>query len=195
MDLLLFITLLLSDVLILLLAIPQLREKVVSLFAPKKEENAKSQQDQKRTPTKELIIRTLKQMNVNPQEDENGNSRLLGEYQGQYFWFIYNESIVMTIYYPSWYEVSLLDINKFSCLTKAINTLNSYSSVTTHYIIDKEEDTVRVNSDRTVIFPETLPDLSNYMEYLLHDFFDARNRFTAEMERLMVQQQSLKEKN
>lgn len=120
--------------------------------------------------TRELLLRTLREMGC-PVSDEQDN-KLNFQYQGGHFIAnVNNESPFVRMYYLGWESCSLFDSESFATLKQVINIVNSYCMVNVYYYVDKNTDTVWVNSSRDFLLIPQIPDTPNYLKQELNRFF------------------------
>ncbi len=132
--------------------------------------------------TRDLLIRTLQEMGCPVKIDNLQNIEF--SYQGQQFIALAaNELLCIDIIYPWWHSCSLFNVEYLGQLKKAINEVNSNGRVCTYTLISNEQDTVGVHSRKNLLFIPQIPNLTDYLQAMLADFFRTRHHLEAEMEK------------
>ena len=133
--------------------------------------------------TRNLLIKTL--MNIGCQSEENKETgRIRFIYQGECFSIdAENESPFITIWDTYWARISLanLEINK---LKDAINEKNISMRPTIFYSIEKEESEVCLHCKYVMPFIIEIPDINNYLQANLNNFFIAHECLKVEFKNL-----------
>ena len=133
--------------------------------------------------TRNLLIKTL--MNIGCQSEENKETgRIRFIYQGECFSIdAENESPFITIWDTYWARISLanLEINK---LQDAINETNISMRPTIFYSIEKEESEVCLHCKYVMPFIIEIPDINNYLQANLNNFFIAHECLKVEFKNL-----------
>ena len=133
--------------------------------------------------TRNLLIKTL--MNTGCQSEENKETgRIRFIYQGECFSIdAENESPFITIWDTYWARISLanLEINK---LKDAINETNISMRPTIFYSIEKEESEVCLHCKYVMPFIIEIPDINNYLQANLNNFFIAHECLKVEFKNL-----------
>lgn len=133
--------------------------------------------------TQNLLIKTLMNMGCRSEENkETGRIRFI--YQGEYFSIdAEDKSPFITVWDTYWARVSLenLDINK---LKDAINETNISMRPTIFYSIEKEESEVCLHCKYTMPFIIGIPDINNYLQANLNNFFIAHECLKVEFKNL-----------
>lgn len=133
--------------------------------------------------TRNLLIKTL--MNIGCQSEENKETgRIRFIYQGECFSIdAENESPFITIWDTYWARISLanLEINK---LKDAINETNISMRPTIFYSIEKEESEVCLHCKYVMPFIIEIPDINNYLQANLNNFFIAHECLKVEFKNL-----------
>ena len=133
--------------------------------------------------TRNLLIKTL--MNIGCQSEENKETgRIRFIYQGECFSIdAENESPFITIWDTYWARISLanLEINK---LKDAINETNISMRPTIFYSIEKEESEVCLHCKYVMPYIIEIPDINNYLQANLNNFFIAHECLKVEFKNL-----------
>lgn len=132
--------------------------------------------------TRDLLIRTLQEMGCPVKIDDHQNIEFA--YQGQQFIALAaNELLCIDIIYPWWHSCSLFNVEYLGQLKKAINEVNSNGRVCTYSLVSNEQDTVGVHSRKNLLFIPQIPNLTDYLQAMLSDFFRTRHHLEAEMDK------------
>ena len=133
--------------------------------------------------TRNLLIKTL--MNIGCQSEENKETgRIRFIYQGECFSIdAENESPFITIWDTYWARISLanLEINK---LKDAINETNISMRPTIFYAIENEESEFCLHCKYVMPFIIEIPDINNYLQANLNNFFIAHECLKVEFKNL-----------
>lgn len=126
------------------------------------------------TGSRDLFLDTLTKMGCPYQVDEEDNSICFEYYGCTFYAEADNEQPYVNIYYYSWGEMDLEDvedIGETAAIRKAINEANWRNRVITVFTIDKEEKTMYVHGREEFLFIPEIPDLVNYLKTELSRFF------------------------
>lgn len=137
-------------------------------------------------PTRVLVMRTLKNMGTEPELDEKENFRF--QYQGEHFMIeADNDCLFINVYDLWWYHLSTYcDVEEFARMQKVVNLINSYSSCTVLYTINKDAEMIGVHSKKNMLFIQQIPNLEGYLASVLDDFFKVQRTVITEIEKMKV---------
>ena len=137
-------------------------------------------------PTRVLVMRTLRNMGVEPKVDENEN--ILFQYQGEHFMIeAENECLFINVYDLWWYHLSTYcDVEEFARMQKVVNLINRYSSCTVLYTVNKEAEMIGVHSKKNMLFVQQIPNLEGYLASVLDGFFKVQRNVMTEIEKMKV---------
>ena len=120
---------------------------------------------------KELLMTVLKEMNCQPEEDQQEPDRILVAYQGERFIIDYSEnSKYISIHDVWWYNAPLDDIELLSDIRKVVNACNFDNHTTLIYTINTEENVIGVHTRQSMLF---VPEIHNLKDYLAAQFVDS----------------------
>ena len=120
------------------------------------------------TPT--LVRAILTKLNCQQEENEDGT--LVFSYQGETFWVnSRSDTSWIRIVDLSWFNCPLDQLEEVSCVQRAINSANSVQQCTACYIIDKEENQMRVYSKADILIKSVFPYPDQYLQSWLAAFF------------------------
>ena len=133
--------------------------------------------------TRNLLIKTL--MNIGCQSEENKETgRIRFIYQGECFSIdAENESPFITIWDTYWARISLANL-EITKLKDAINETNISMRPTIFYSIEKEESEVCLHCKYVMPFIIEIPDINNYLQANLNNFFIAHECLKVEFKNL-----------
>ena len=128
-------------------------------------EQASIPQQQAMLSTKDLVMRTLRDIGCNPYVNEQDDNRIDFHYQGGYFFIATHDKLAfIDLYFAWWYDAPLDDIDALSAIQKAVNKANCKNiGCNVMYTIHQKEGIVRVHSRSQLLF---LPDI-RYMDLYL----------------------------
>jgi len=134
--------------------------------------------------TKDLVFETLKQMNCECEEREDGS--LVFTYQGENFIIeASNDCLFINLLDVWWYELSTFcDLKEFANMRKAVNEVNLHANCTVLYTVNTEREKFALHTRKNMIFIRQIPDLKGYLESTLSDFFQVKREVLLEMEKL-----------
>ncbi|MBR3479881.1 MAG: hypothetical protein IKH32_04140 [Prevotella sp.] len=137
-------------------------------------------------PTRVLVMRTLKNMGTEPELDEKENFRF--QYQGEHFMIeADNDCLFINVYDLWWYHLSTYcDVEEFARMQKVVNLINSYSSCTVLYTINKDAEMIGVHSKKNMLFIQQIPNLEGYLASVLDVFFKVQRTVITEIEKMKV---------
>lgn len=139
---------------------------------------------------RDLFLETLTKIGCQYDLTEDGDD-IYFAYQGEHFLVnASNKRRAIYIYDIKWGQVELYDIEEVSRLRKAINKANLETTVTTLYTIDESENSMSVHCKTCILFVPQIPDIENYLSWVLSEFFDAHQCVGAEMARLREKEKS-----
>lgn len=121
--------------------------------------------------TRTLFLDTLTKIGC--QYELNGESNIIGfPYQGGYFMAIAeNDSSEVQIYDTYWGSINLDNTDEVSRMKTSVNEANKRTTVNVVYTIDEEKNRMFIYSRKDFIFSDTLPDMEDYLRFVLDSFF------------------------
>ena len=130
-----------------------------------------------RTPV-EMMKETLEALNCELKQDEEFETRYHFEYQGEHFQLDTNEgSCIFFISDLFWESCELSDVEEVTLYRRAINEAARYSGIALIYSISNEYNKFYVHTVREFAMPTGMPDVKNYMKYILGEFFRVHKLF------------------
>jgi len=141
------------------------------------------------SPTRVLLIKTLKRMGCEPEVDEK-NENIWFDYQGEHFMVeSSNDCLYVNVYDIWWYQVSLEDgVEEFARMQKTVNLINGWANCTVLYSVRQEDGIAGVHLKKNMLYIEQIPELDKYLAGTLEGFFQTQRLFMTELEKLKVQE-------
>ena len=164
-------------------------EEVSRLLAlqEEKEQINKAKEEVKDIPPRNLLIRTLDEMDCQPKSDEYG--RINFQYQGVAFLAeASNEVNFVSIIWPWCHQVYRFDIDEFSRVRKVINELNNGSCCALFYQINEETDEIGIHIRKHFFFTSDIPMISNYLRIMLTMLFRTQQELMIRVEKEKLQE-------
>ena len=141
--------------------------------------------------TKTLLVETLDKMGypytVEQDDKTNRCGRIRLAYMGYNFIIWLEDSDFIFIQLFRWMVVDASDVDDVSQVRRAINETNWTNAVTTVYDFDQKANDMLISSDATVQLIPQNPDLSEYLERWLGEFFRAQKVLMLEWKRMVNQ--------
>ena len=97
---------------------------------------------------------------------------------------------MITIWDYWWSGFDLYDIDTLSRVKRAINDANIKAPVTTVYSIDEEDGKVGVHSCKRMLFIPQIPNLEDYLQATLAEFFHVHRYIKTSLEMIRVEEES-----
>ena len=133
--------------------------------------------------TRDLLVRTLQEMGCPMTFDKDKG--IYFTFQGQHFVAVAEDNLLcIDVYYPWWEDCSLYDVEQLAQLKRAINEANKVTRVITYFSVREEDDVVGVHSKKNLLFIPQIPNLTDYLQAMLENFFQTRHFMEGELERL-----------
>lgn len=159
---------------------------------PEQQSSSTSKDTQEEFGTRDLFIETLKKIGCRYNFDEESDSRIHFEYQGECFFAdTSNDGPFVHLYDTYWLELELYKTDEVSRLRKAINTANLSELVTTLFTIDDDNKSMYVHSHYSFIFQKSIRDLDYYLMAILNAFFGAHRAIATEVSILREMEKSV----
>ena len=137
--------------------------------------------------TRDLVLETLPKIGCQYTIDEDNNNRIGFTFQGEHFVIdASNDYLMIDIWDLWWAEQELYDIDGLSRLKRAINEANINTSITTVYSINEAGSNVGVHSHKNLLFIPQIPNIENYLQAMLADFFRVHRYIATELDKLKV---------
>lgn len=159
---------------------------------PEQQSSSTSKDTQEEFGTRDLFIETLKKIGCRYNFDEESDSRIHFEYQGERFFAdTSNDGPFVHLYDTYWLELELYKTDEVSRLRKAINASNMSELVTTLFSIDDDNKSMYVHSHYSFIFQKSIRDLDYYLMAILNAFFGAHRAIATEVSILREMEKSV----
>lgn len=122
--------------------------------------------------------------NLNCQCKENDDGTLYFRFQGESFWLqTQKDSAWVRIVDLPWYDCSLDELEKMSCMQKAINKVNGSQLCTAVYSIEKDEGKMEVYSKYDFGITSQIHDVEQFLTSILTSFFNLKRDVVTEFEK------------
>ena len=104
-------------------------------------------------------------------EEEKEDGRLVVEYHGEHFLMdAPKDSNFVVMFDTWWHDIDLMNLEQFSVMREAINTVNTSShSAVIMYSVDENENRVGVHCKSVFPFNSYIPALKSYLQYYFSD--------------------------
>lgn len=135
--------------------------------------------------TRDLVLDTLTKIGSQYTIDEENNNRIGFVFQGEHFIIdASNDCLMIDIWDFWWYEQELYDIDGLSRLKRVINNANINTPINTVYSINEASGNVGVHSHKNLLFIPQIPNIENYLQAMLADFFRVHRYIATELEKI-----------
>lgn len=135
----------------------------------KMNEAIKTAMNEEDNQTRNLVLRTLREMGCQPEIDDN--NVIIVKYQGEKFKIkASNDTDVIGIYDVAWTGIETSDTNA-DFLKQAVNKANENSVITNLYTINEEKGYIAAHCQIAVYFAYNMPDCKGYLKSILDAFF------------------------
>ena len=143
--------------------------------------------------TRNLLIKTLKDIGCQPEIDEDNYVKF--KYQGEEFKiYASNDCSLIWIYDFAWSGIETNNANA-DFLKQAINKANENSAITNLYTINEKKGFIAAHCQIMIYFAYNIPNYREYLKSILDDFFYAHQQVRFEFANLSkVQEQKEKVK-
>lgn len=137
--------------------------------------------------TRELALNTIVNIGSIPQYNEDG--RIQFEYQGIVFYMETSEEFLFVkLVWPWCYRCSLLDVEDFARVRKAINEVNWFGRCALSYYPIPESDEAAIFIQKEFLLIPQIPQLDNYVKSIINTFFGAARTLELEIEKCRMQE-------
>ena len=130
--------------------------------------------------TRQLLLQTLREMNCNVEELDNGEILFYFE-GGQFMVRAHDDSNYATLFYLFFDDVELYDTERVEKLKRVVNRTNSRLTAQTFYAVDRERGLINVHCSSTFYFRPEIKDKHTYLYAELRDIFNTQHFLCGEM--------------
>lgn len=199
MKMMLLVILILQIVILLHLPYERLTANFKRLFRTK---NSKDSTAPEKNPTKyyglankPLLKAVVEDIGGNVVEEKE-DGRLVVEYHGERFLMdAPQDSNFVVLFDTWWHEIELHNLEQFSVMREAINTVNTSShSASIMYSVDEGEGRVGVHCKSVFPFNSHIPALKSYLQYYFSDVLAVHQTYYRATEEIRQRQTQDKEK-
>ena len=134
--------------------------------------------------TRNLFLETLTKMGCQYEIDEEDN-QIRFMWQGGHFTAdAQNDCAFIVVWYLYWDEYELYDIDTLSRVKRVINDANINYNINVVYSINEAGSTFHVHSKKHILLISQIPDIEEYLQSVLGQFYHVRHYVEAELEKL-----------
>lgn len=152
-----------------------------------RDEIKKEKDEIKDIPSRDLLIKTLEEMDCQPESDEN--ERIRFQYQGVGFLAeANNNSKFVSIICPWCHSVSRFDIDEFSRVRRVLNELNNVSGCALFYQEYNETDEIGIHIRKHFFFTYDIAMIKEYLRAILGMLFRAQQELEMRVEKLRLRE-------
>lgn len=138
--------------------------------------------------TKTLLVETLDKMKYPYRVEQDDKTNLCGcihlVYRGADFIIYHEDSDFIRIQLLNWMSTDSRDVEQVSQVRRALNAANWNSPVTTVYSFVQKNDCLTLSCQAVFLLIPQIPDLTEYLEKWLCEFFSAQDEFSLEWQRI-----------
>jgi len=198
MKMMLFVILILQIVILLHLPYERLTANFRRLFRTKKSKDStapeKNPAKYQNLPNKPLLKAVVEDIGGNVVEDKE-DGRVVVEYHGERFLMDAPEDSNFVVMFDTWWhDIDLQNLEQFSVMREAINTVNTTShSAVIMYSVDEAEGRVGVHCKAVFPFDNHIPGLKSYLQYYFSDVLALHQTYYRATEEIRQRQTENKE--
>lgn len=130
---------------------------------------------------KDRVVQTLKKMNCNPEEDENGWIHF--RFQGQQFFIEAQDEYTNIRIFNTWWGKIDLDDTGLYLAKEVVNECNSNCLIPITYSTDKELNQMGIHCKYDLNFQTANGDYENLLGAYLSSFFNSQREFENRLDR------------
>ncbi len=150
-----------------------------------------SKKNEEKVGTRDLLLETLMKIGCRYEIDEK-DERINFRWQGGYFVAdASNDCPFVVVWFFQWDEYELYDIDALARVKKVINDANIHYNLNVVYSINEAGSCFYLHSKKHFLFIEQIPDLENYLQALLSQFFTVRHYVEVEIDKLKAKEESV----
>lgn len=141
--------------------------------------------------TRDLFLEVLTQMGCRYEIDEEDN-QIRFKWQGGHFTAdAQNDCAFIVVWYLYWDEYELYDIDTLSRVKRVINDANINYNINVVYSINEAGSTFHVHSKKHILLISQIPDIEEYLQSVLGQFYHVRHYVEAELEKLKNEEEKV----
>ncbi len=169
----------------------EIQEKVDRQIAGLHEDNQQKNMENNETKapqTREFFLETLSQIGCQYEIEED--QRISFQWQGGYFMAeATDDCLFVNVWYLRWGEWLLYDVDTLSRVKRIMNDANINHSLSVVYSVDEENDQFLLHTKRNILFIPEIPDIKNYLQAMLSEFYNVRRYIEKELDKLENQEE------
>lgn len=135
--------------------------------------------------TRNLVIRTLREIGCQPEVDDD----ICFKYQGEEFFIDADNNYQFVTLWDTWWLCVDLDNANVENLKEAINLNNINTIVSTVYSIDEDNNQMGIHCKAIIVFTPSITNRGNYLKTILNDCFKAHDLLKERFIRLNFKQE------
>lgn len=140
--------------------------------------------------TRDLFLEILTKIGCQYEFDDDNDG--VFHWQGGTFVAIAeNDCCFVTIYYYSWAEYELYDIDNISRVKRVINNANWCHGMNVVYSVNEAGSTFNVHSKKHILFIPQIPEIGVYLQTALGMFFEVRRYVEVEIDKLKNEEERI----
>ena len=137
---------------------------------------------------RDLFLETLKKIGCQSEIDEEGKIRFMWQ-GGDFTAEADNDCPFIVIWYVYWGEYELYDIDTISRVKRVINDANITNNINVLYSINEAGSTFNVHSKKHFLYISQIPNIEEYLQSILGQFFQVRHRVESELIKLKAEEE------
>ncbi|WP_174646349.1 hypothetical protein [Bacteroides sp. Marseille-P8574] len=137
--------------------------------------------------TRNLVVKTLKEIGCQPEVDDKDRIRF--KYQGEIFFIDADNNYQFVTLWDAWWLCIDCDNANVEHLKKAINSNNINTIVSTFYTIDEDSKQMGVHCKAIFMLTPSIVNKENYLKVILNDCFKAHDLLRERFIRLDFKQE------
>lgn len=134
--------------------------------------------------TKQLLVDTLKKLNLEVKLDEDYTEYVMTDYQGEHFRIKIENKKFIEVQDLHWYEAPVDDLDNFLVVQKAMNWINMITTCRMVYTIDNDDNMVNLHTQAALLWIPEIPDIDQYLEATLRYMLQVKSIFYSTMEKI-----------